>query len=123
MDHAETDELRLFQAGNQPEHPGLLAPLELGLEAHQAEVIAGEIILPQLYGGEWRTTRARVHQTDRLHRSEAQRVNPPMRHDLDRQASFEEPLLVEVVHRGRFRVDQGIVEAAASPSRVSGQFR
>ena len=40
--HAEADELRLLEAGNQAEHARLLAPLDLRLEADQAEVIAGE---------------------------------------------------------------------------------
>ena len=117
MDHAETDELGLFQTGNQPEHPGLLAPFQLRLKAHEAEVIAGQIVLPQLHRGERRTTGARIHQADRLHRSEAQRVNTAMGHDLDGQTPFEESLLVEVVHRRRFRVDEGLVESTVLLAR------
>ena len=104
MDHAEPDELRLLEPGNQAEHARLVAPLDLGLEPDEAEVIAGEIVLPQLHGRVRRPAGARIDEADRLHRSEAQRVAAAVRHDLDGQAALEEPLLVEVVDRCRFGV-------------------
>ena len=45
MDHAEADELRALETGNQAQHARLLAPLQLSLEADEAVVIAGEIVL------------------------------------------------------------------------------
>jgi hypothetical protein len=48
--HPEADELGLLEPGNQPQHARLLAPFDLRLKADQAEVIAGEIVLPQLHG-------------------------------------------------------------------------
>ena len=72
--HAEADELGLLEPGNQPQHARLLAPFDLRLEADEAEVIAGEVVLPQLHGGVRLAAGARIDQADRLHRSEAQRV-------------------------------------------------
>ena len=51
MDHAEPDEFGLLEPGNQPQHARLLAPFQLRLEADQAEVIAGEVVLPELHDG------------------------------------------------------------------------
>ena len=110
MHHAEADELRLLEPGHQAQHAGLIGPLDLGLEADQAEVVAGQRVLPQLHGRIREAPGARVREADRLHRAEAQRVAPAMRHHLDRQAALEEVGLVEVVHRGRFGRDQRVVE-------------
>ena len=49
--HAEADELGLLEPGNQPQHARLIAPLDLRLEADEAEVIAGEVVLAQLHDG------------------------------------------------------------------------
>ena len=111
MHHAEAHELCLLEARNQPQHARLSAPFDLRLEADEAEVIAGEIVLPQLHGGVGLPSGARIDQPDRLHRTEAERVVAAMRHHLDRQTAFEEPLLVEVVNRGRFRGNERVVEA------------
>ena len=102
MHHAEADELGVLEAGNHRQHARLLAPLQLRLEADQAEVVAGEVVLPQLHDGVRRAAGARIDQADRLHRAEPQRVAAAMRHHLDRQAPLEELLLVEVVDRRRF---------------------
>ena len=110
MHHAEADELRLLEPGDQPQHTRLLAPFELRLEPDEAEVIAGEIVLPQLHGGEGRAPGARVDETDRLHRPEAQRLAAAMRHHLDRQAALEELLLLEIVDRRRLGAHECVVE-------------
>ena len=49
MDHAEPHELGVLEPGNQPQHARLLAPLHLRLEPDEAEVVAGEVVLPQLH--------------------------------------------------------------------------
>ena len=110
MHHAEPDELGVLEPGNQPQHALLLAPLQLRLEAHQAVVIAGQVVLPQLHGCVRRAARARIDEADRLHRPEPQRVQAAVRHDLDRQAPFEEDGLVEVVDRRRLRVHHRVQE-------------
>ena len=60
MDHAEAHELGVLEPGNQPQHARLLAPLHLRLEADQAEVIAGEVVLPQLHDGVGLAAGARI---------------------------------------------------------------
>ena len=117
MHHAEADELGLLQPGDHPKHARLIAPFDLRLEPDEAEVIARQIVLPQLHGGVRLAAGARIDQPDRLHRPEPQRVAPAMRHHLDRQAAFEEPLLVEVVDGRRFGRDQRVVEALVLVAR------
>ena len=111
MHHAETDELRVFETWNQRQDPGLFAPLQLRLESDQAEVIARQIILPQLHHGVRRPACTWIDKAHRLHGSEPQRLAPSMRHHLDRQTPFKERGRVEVVHGGGFRTGQRVVEA------------
>ena len=47
--HAEPHELRVLESRNEPEHARLLGPFELRLESHEAEMVAGEIVLAQLH--------------------------------------------------------------------------
>ena len=117
MHHPEADELGLLEAGNQPQHARLIAPFDLRLEADQAEVIAGQIVLPELNGGIRLAARPRIDQADRLHRPESQRLTAAMRHHLDRQAALEEFFLVEVVDRRRLGRDERIVEALVVVAR------
>ena len=120
MHHAEADELRVLEARNHRQHARLLAPLQLRLEADEAEVIAGEVVLPQLHDGVRRAAGARIDEADRLHRAEAQRVAPAMRHHLDRQAALEELLLVEVVDGRGFRGDDARRRSGRTPPSSSG---
>ena len=60
MDDPEARELGLLEAGNQTQHARLLAPFELGLKAHEAEVIAGEVVLTQLHDGVRHRAGARI---------------------------------------------------------------
>src|SRR5256712_635076 len=108
--HSETDKLRLLESRDEPQDARLIAPLDLRLEADEAEVIAGQVVLPELHGRVRLAARSRIGETDRFHRSEPQRVAAAMRHHLDRQAPFEKPLLVEVVHGRRFGRDERVVE-------------
>src|SRR4051812_37489207 len=103
MHHAEADELRVLETRHQLQHARLLAPFQLRLKADEAEVIAGERVLPKLYGGVGHAAGARVNETHRLHRTKPQRVAPAMRHYLEGQTTLEELLLVEIVDRGGFR--------------------
>ena len=117
MHHAEADELGALEAGNEPQHARLLAPFDLRLKSHEAEVIAREVVLAQLHGRVRLASRARIREADRLHRTEPQRVAAAVRHDFDRQAAFEEPLLVEVVNGRRFSCDQRVVETIVFVAR------
>jgi len=61
MDHAKTHKLGLFQSGNQSEHTRLLAPFHLRLKSHEAEMVSGQIVLPQLDGGVRFTSGSRIN--------------------------------------------------------------
>ena len=117
MHHAEADELRVLESGNEAQHARLLAPLDLCLEADEAEMIRGQIVLPQLHDRVRLAARARIDQTYRLHRSEPQRVFTAIRHHLDRQAPFEEALLVEIVDGRGLRRRQRVVERVVFVAR------
>jgi len=110
MHHAKAHELRLLEPRDHAEHARLIAPLDLRLKSHQREVIAGKVVLTQLRGRIGESSGARIDETDRFHRTEAQRVAATMRHHLERQAAFEELRLVEVVHRRGFSGHKGVVE-------------
>ncbi len=110
MDHAEADELGILEPGDQLQHARLLAPLHLRLESDQAVVRRGEIVLPQLHDRVRVPAGARIWKTDRLHRSEAQRIDAARGHHLDRQASLEELRIVELVQRRPLGRHQRAVE-------------
>ncbi len=99
MDHPEPHELGVLEPGNQPQHARLLAPLHLRLEADEAEVVAGQVVLPELDARIRLAAGARIGQAHRLHRPEPQRIDAAPRHHLDRQAPLEELRVVELVQR------------------------
>ena len=49
MHHAEAHKLGVFQAWDKPQHPLLLAPFQVGLEAHQVPEAAVLVFLAQLH--------------------------------------------------------------------------
>src|SRR5262245_59619203 len=98
MNHAESDEFRVFQSWDQAKHPGLLAPLQLGLKAHKAVMVSREVVLPKLQNRIRLPSGSRVDEPDRFHRSESQSGRSTMRHHFDGQAPLEELLLVEIVN-------------------------
>ena len=111
MHHAEADELGLFKSGDEPKHTRLLAPFDLRLESDQAEMIGRQIVLSKLHDRVRRPTGPRIDEANRFHRAETQRVHAAMRHDLDRQAPFEELFLVEIMDGRGFGVGERVVEA------------
>ena len=110
MDHAEADELGVLEARNETQDARLIAPFDLGLKPHEAVVIPGQIVLPQLHRGIGLPACPRIDETDRFHRPEAQRVDAAVRHDLDRQTALEESLVVEIVNGRRLGVHERVVE-------------
>jgi hypothetical protein len=106
--HAEANELGALETRNEAQHALLFAPLQLRLETHQAEMIAGDVVLTQLHHRVRRRGRCEDRQADRLHRTEAGVSTPAMRHDFDGQAAFEELLFVEIVDRRRLRMDHRV---------------
>ena len=105
-----SDELGVLEARNETQDARLIAPFDLSLKTHEAVVIPGQIVLPQLDRGIGLLARPRIDETDRLHRPEAQRVDAPVRHDLDRQTALEESLAVEIVNGRRLCVHERIVK-------------
>ncbi len=89
MDAAVAQELRPLEPGNEPQHALLLGDLQARLEAHEVPHLARPVLLPQLHHRVRLPPRARVDQADGLHGTEAQRVAPPLRQLLDREAAFE----------------------------------
>ncbi len=90
MQPAEPRELGLFEAGNRAEHARLLAMFQLGLKPDHVPQRAERIVLTELHHGIRLHARPmRVRETDRLHRSVAQRLGAALGHHLDGQAAFE----------------------------------
>ena len=74
MDLAETQELRALQSRNHAQDAGLLAELQMVLEADQVEAIGAQVLLPELHGGPGTAAGTRIDQTHGLHGAEAQRI-------------------------------------------------
>src|SRR5262245_12752316 len=110
MHHAVADEFRVLEPGDQLQYPRLFAPLQLSLEAHEAVVITGEVVLPELNDRVRSAPGARLDEADRLHRTKAQRIPTAMRHHFDREATFEKPLLVEIMNNCRLCCDESAEE-------------
>ena len=89
------------QARDHAEDALLLAPLELGLEAHHREVAGGQVVLAELHDREGPPPGARIDEADRLHGPEEQGVAAAAGDDLDGQAALEEELVLEGVQRRR----------------------
>ena len=115
---AQPRELGVLQAGDHAQDAGLLAVLELGLEAHHVPQRAQRIVLAQLHHGvRTLAVPVGVGQADGLHRPEAQGVAAALGHHLDGQAAVEVgrgglPVLERGLLRGQQRVEEGLVLAA-----------
>ena len=73
-------------------------------------MIPREVVLAELNRGIRLAAGTRIDEPDRLHRTEAQRVDAARGHHLDRQAPFEELRLVELVQRRALGRDERLVE-------------
>ncbi len=114
VDLSEAQELGRFETRNHPQHARLVAKFHVVLEADQVEAPRAQILLPQLHHGVRPSAGARIAQSHRLHGPEAQRLPPPPRQFLDRQAGFEERRAVLCNVRGdglglQQRVDETLV--------------
>src|ERR1044072_601316 len=81
------------------------------LEAHEVVGVGHQILLPELDGGVRLSSGARVSQTYRLHRPEAQGVAPAPRQLFNRQARLEPARLLEALEGHALRRDERVVEA------------
>src|SRR4051794_17093239 len=87
-------EFRIFEAGNQAEDLFLFRPFDISLKADEIIECTGEIILTKLDDGVRTATRTRIDKADRTHWSERKRVMPTRSNLLNRQAAFEEMLIL-----------------------------
>ncbi len=121
MNLAVAQELRVLQAGDQPQHARLLAELQVVLKADQVVGVGAQIFLAQLHHGVGHVAGARIAQAHRLHRAEAQGVAAAARDLFDRQAALEVVQVLPVLGVDRLRLEQR-VEKAVVLFRVIGQL-
>ena len=83
MHHAVAHKLGIFQSGDHAEHPLLLTPFEVCLEAH--DVIQGALLIfcAQLHICPRAVAGVGVYQTHRAQRAEPHGVGTPGSHDLN----------------------------------------
>ncbi|OIQ66494.1 hypothetical protein GALL_519340 [mine drainage metagenome] len=114
MDAAKAGKTGVLQSRNHLENRGLRTILHLGLEADDIVKRPQRIVAAQLHHGVGLYLRIMgVGQADRLHRAKAQRLAPPIRHHLDRQAAIKIARCLALVKLGLFggkqRVDEGLI--------------
>ncbi len=113
-------EARILQPWNQPQHPRLLAKLQMILETDQVVAVRAQILLAQLHHGPRRPSGARIAQPHRLHRPKAQRIAAAPRQHLDRQAAFKVVELLPLLVFGRLGCQQRIEKAVVLARGPSG---
>ena len=85
----EAQELGVLQSRDHPQHALLFAEAHVILESHQVEAARARVFAAKLHHGVGPAAGARIGQSHRLHRPEAQRVASAPRDLFDRQAGFE----------------------------------
>ena len=90
----------MAQGGDHGEHPLLLRPSEVGLEAHQVIDGAHRVVPPQLDHGEGLLPGLGVPEAPGLQGAVAQGLLPPPGHHLHRHAPFKDILILKPVDRG-----------------------
>ena len=120
--HPEAHEFGVLQAGDHPQHAFLLAPLEVGLEAHQVPEAAVFVFLAQLHHrigalgaahiAVVHIAPARIPEADRLEGPVAHRVFAAAGELFNRQAALEEGgvLLFEILEFGLLCSQQRLAE-------------
>ena len=83
------EEARVFKAGNEAQHAGLIAPLEVVLKADEVVAVGAQVFFAQLHDGPGSFAGAWVAQADGLHGAEAQGVAAAAREHFNGQAALE----------------------------------
>ncbi len=89
VDLAVAEELRFFQAGDEAEDAGLLAELEVVLEAYEVVGVGAEVLLAELDYGVGPAAGLWVGEADGLHGAEAEGVAATAGGLFDGEAAFE----------------------------------
>ena len=110
MHDAVAQVLGVVQGRDQGEHTLLLAPFQVGLEAHQIVDGAVSVVPPQLNHGVRLPTGLGVGQAAGLQGAEAEGILAPARHDLHGHAALEHVGVLEAVYLGLLRLHQFLPE-------------
>src|SRR5205085_3065517 len=89
MDLAIAQEAGIFQPGDETQYACLLAKTQMVLEADQVVAGGAQIFLAKLHHRIGHAPAARIDQSDRLHRAEAQSVAAAARDFFNGQAGLE----------------------------------
>ena len=111
MHHPIAHILRIPQGGDHGEHPLLLRPFQVGLEAH--DVVNGPlgVVLAQLHHGRGLPSGLGVLQSHRLQRSVAQGIPPPAGHHLHRHTALKDPGVLKAMDLRLLGGGQSLPEA------------
>ena len=104
------EKARVFEAGDEAQHAGLVTKFQMVLEADQIVGIGAQVFLAQLHYGIGRLADARIAEPDWLHGAEAQRISAASCDLLDRQAGFEVVQLFPVALFHGFRGEQRVIK-------------
>ena len=111
MDLAIAQELRILQSRDQPQHPCLIAVFQVILETDEIVRIRALILLAQLHRRVGNLPGARIFESDRLHRTKAQRLASAPGDLLDWQTGLKIVQLLPVLAFDRLRLDQRVIKA------------
>ncbi len=89
VDLAVAQETCVLQAGDHAQDAGLLAELEVVLEADEVVGVGAQVLLAKLDDGVGNVSGVRIAQADGLHGTEAQGVGSAAGDLFDGQAAFE----------------------------------
>src|SRR5215469_13137707 len=110
MDLSIAQEVRIFEPGDQPQHPRLLSVFQMILEADQIVGIRALVLLAQLHYRVRNLSGAWIFESHRLHWTKAQRLAPAPRDLLNRQTAFKVVQLLPVLAFDRLRLDQRVIK-------------
>src|SRR5512138_2864744 len=106
----QTNKLGILKTWDHPQHPHLLRPTEICLEANHVVECASDVVLTQLNNRIRSFPRPGVDYTNGAQRSISKRLTPTLGKHLDRQATFKEKgiFLLKASQFNTFRTDQRI---------------
>ena len=122
VDLAVAEERCVFEAGDEAEDAGLLAELEVVLEADEVVAVGAEVFLAELDDGVGPAAGLGVGEADGLHGAEAEGVAAAAGGLFDGEAAFEVLEQVRGVGGSRFEVAR-CIERGFAPRLWRGRLR